>query len=203
MIGWLRKRNSLWSNPVLYGIGGFGLIALGIIGVRLLFMPAPVVAEPITPENIEAHIKSWADSFGLSIRKDSSSPNSYFQYTLTLSDGVSVDVARMKDRDRYLTLRAKITVSPEHKAVMSNWSNEEAVRLADELLLELARAKVSYSIAGLPRFDEVVVMEMVLISNDLSGDTFVRSLDDLDSQVMLVKEEVRLLAARNNHAKPR
>jgi hypothetical protein len=206
VIGWLRKRNSLWTSPVLYGIGGGTLIAFCIVGIRLLFAPPPPVIEPITTENIERHLRIWIDALGVSVKKDSIDANGgvYFEYSLTLHDGVPVGIARPKDRSRYLALQTAVSVSPEHKAVMATWSPEEGTRLVDELLLELARGKVAYQITGQPpQLDTIRIEKMVPIGNDLSEDTFARYLDDIDAQFSLAREEIRLLVARNTHAKPR
>jgi len=204
MLTRLKKMNSPWFLAILGGIIGTGLIASTLLCLRFLLTAPAATPEPITTENIESHLRDWVDALGLSIKKDTpdASTNVYFEYTVTLHDGIPIDVIRPKDRSHYLALQTAITVSPEHKAVMATWSVDESTRLADELLLELARGKVAYQIVGMP-FDSIRIMKSLPISSDLSEDTFAKYLDDIDSQFTLAREEVRLLVAHNTHIRPR
>jgi hypothetical protein len=57
MLTRLKENGSPWFTPILWGIGGTGLIAVTLLSLRfLLTAPAPL-PEHITPDNVEAKIR--------------------------------------------------------------------------------------------------------------------------------------------------
>jgi len=190
VLGWLKKRGSLWTTPALYGLAGFLLINGCFITLRLLFTPAPKAPEEITIANIETHVRDWADHLRLAVRRGDSA-DAYLVFVISLSNGHEVAVSRNKTRDRYLTFEGAIQVSPEHRDVISHLPADQAAQLMDEVLLEMARSRLNFSLVGRP-LQSVHIVKSVPIGNGLTEDVFAASIDEIDGGMFVARESIRL-----------
>lgn len=194
----LKKRAPSWASPALYGLGGSALIAVVILALgNLSSLPQQ---ERVTPANVEAHVRSWCDALGLAIKRQPVEADSYFSFAVTLNSGNVITVNRIRERDRYIIFRGGVTVSPDHAAIIGKLSDEQRIRLTDELTLELARSKLGFTI-GTP-IRRVLLAKSVPIGNGLTEDVFAGYLDEIDSGILLVREAFRLALDRIRLIRP-
>src|SRR5262245_60128793 len=73
------------AAPVMYGFAGTTIVAVLIFALTGHAILVPHEIE-ITPDNVEASVREWADEFGLGVTK-SVLPNSFWALTTTLRNG--------------------------------------------------------------------------------------------------------------------
>ena len=194
VITYLRKTQSTWATPLLYFVLSFMgvfVIAFTLTGKALLLRERPQT----TPENVESNIKAWADKFSLGIQKGTDNKFS-FVYSIALPSGRMVLVGRPKEREGYLQFQGNMQLSPEHEAAVKKISSAQQVRISDEISLELARSKIGWAVVGAP-FKGIVVSKAIPITSNLTEDSFIASLDEMDSSILLAREAIRLAFLHN------
>ena len=190
VLTFLRVKRPHWLNAVMYGLGGAALIAvIWVCAAGLAAVPRPL--PQTTAENVEARIREWTDTFGLSVRKERAEPGVYFVLVANLRNGTPVYISRAKAMDGYLQLQAALSLSQEHQAIVSRLSKGQALRISQELMQEMARFKIGFSLSGVP-LQQIRVTRSVPITASLTEETFARNLDEVDSAVMLAKATVSL-----------
>jgi hypothetical protein len=70
-------------------------------------------------ENIESRITEWLDAFGLT-RQRLSEPACHFAYRVIVQTNVPLLILRTRGHDRYLTLIANVSFTPEEKTLFDN-----------------------------------------------------------------------------------
>lgn len=189
MLTRLKKRGSAWFAPILWGIGGTGLIAATLLALALLLTVPLSTQEHITTDNVEPHIRGWLDAFGVAVKKEASNADSYFILTVTLRNGNPVLISRPKLRDHYLMLQSSINISPEHKAIISKMSPGQLMRLVDQVELEMARSGIGHTLNG-PPLESVIITKSVPIGDSLSESVFAGYLDVMDNGMNLARESI-------------
>src|SRR6266566_2056165 len=91
----------------------------------------------ITPENIEPRITEWLDAFGLT-RQKLSEPSCHFAYRIIAQTNVPLVILRTRDHDRYLTLIANVSFTPEEKTLFDNLEESKKEEFIREMRLEAA-----------------------------------------------------------------
>ena len=135
------------AGPVLYGLGAATCIALlsyAALGHGLLSKLKP----PITPSNIESYVRQWYDSLGLGIAKMPVTPDADFGFNITLKNGNRIVVGVAKERPNYLQYQTLVALTPEQQTALARLNQAQANRVTQEVVLELARSRVAYTIGG-------------------------------------------------------
>jgi len=192
----LRKRESKWVAPVLYGVVTVACLAViwfTFTGRSLLSKHQPAV----TPENIEANIKTWADNLAMALER-TNIPESHFAYVARLHGGDPVEIFRGNEKPAYLQLRTTLVFSPEHQAIWSKLSKHQTDKATQELGLEFAKLKagVFFGSAVGPNGQliqtSVVIRKGVLIA-DLNEVAFSESFDEMTRATALVRAATNLV----------
>jgi hypothetical protein len=195
----LRAKWPRYAGPVLYGL--LGIASLAIIGFAILGHSLLSREQPqTTPENVEANIRAWADSFVVGVTK-APVKEAHFALVITLHNGNPVVVARTKDRPNWLALQSTLTLSPEHQAAMAKLSKAQADTVVEELTLELARSKMGYELSGPPPLQSITLSRAVPITSNLTEDAFAGQLDQMDSAMQLVRVALTLSLERKAQEK--
>ena len=177
LLTFLKFKKPAWLNALMYGLAGSALVA--VIFVCLVGLTAiPRGEDETTAKNVEGRIRAWADTFGMATKKDSRD-DSFFVIILTLHSGTGVIIRRPKSRERYIEFDTNIAVSPEHEQIIKNLSEEQSQRIFEEVVLELARSKIGYSVSG-PPISNMFLVKAVPVAN-LTEESFANDLDDIDS----------------------
>jgi hypothetical protein len=196
LIAYLKQRSSSWLGPAVWGIGGCVLVAIALLcfwGIAAIPKTHP---PDVTDKNIEQNIRGWLDDFGLSTKKQQDEPTTIFTLVTTLPNGDPIAIGQLKTHPRYLTIQSTVTISPEHKSVIDKLSKVESDELVAQVNLEMARAKVS-NIMTSP-LGSVVLVSRLPITSDLTEDEFMRHIDDMDSDISIVRDTVQLRVAAAN-----
>jgi hypothetical protein len=190
----LKERNSKWAGVFAYGFAGFAFMSIIVFtftGHAIFSTETPHT----TSENVESNVRVWADKFSLGIQKQADDKFS-FVYAISLPTGRGVLVGRPKQREGYLQFQGNTALSPEHEAALKKLSPSQLERISDEISLEMARSKVGFAAIGVP-FKGLVVSKAVPITSSLTEDSFVATLDEIDSDMLLAREAIRLAFFRN------
>jgi len=185
-----------------------GYAALGALCVAILLFtftgrPLLVQSQPTTtPDNVEEHIKKWADSLGLGVARDPSpSQDVFFGLVVTLKNGNAITVARTKAIPDYLQFQIQLNLSPDHQAIFSKLTKDQAKTVTEEVMLELARAKVGNFITlGSPQTGSPITQSVLVVGNTpiegLTKDEFIREINDIDEGVTLTRAATELALGR-------
>lgn len=190
LLAYLRAKKEKWAAPALYGLSGFAavfVIAFVFVGHSLLFKEQPRT----TPENVEANIKAWSDSFNLGVQSFPI-PNNYFYLAVTLHSGQKVAIMRPKERDQYLKFEGIWAMSPDDMAAIRKLPKPQQFRLQDAVSLELSRAKIGFGFTGDP-IETIRLMRWVPITESLTKDTFIGYMDELDIDLIMAREAVIMI----------
>jgi hypothetical protein len=198
-IAYLEKKKSEWAKPALYFVltgCAILVIAYTLVGHALLSQEQPQT----TAENIESNIKTWADKFSLGIQKQTDDKYS-FVYAISLPSGRGALVGRPKNREGYLQFQGDMGLGPERIEFLKKISPAQLEQISDEINIEMARGKIGFVIVGIP-FKGIVVTKAVPITSSLNEDSFVASLDEIDSSMLLAREAIRLAFIRSGMTTP-
>jgi hypothetical protein len=205
VIAWLKKKKEAWAAPGLYALVSFVavfVLAFTLVGHPLLSQQTPTT----TPENIEANIKTWCDTFSMGMQKQSLDPRTDFMLMITIPDnGRKFLASKFKERPRYLVFEAHVPISGEDQAIVNKFSREQNLFVYHEVRLELSRSSVGFAIAdsgmGTP-IRELVLVKRIPITNDFTEDKFLTYVYEIDHGIVMAGEAVTL-AVRLNQTKPR
>lgn len=147
-------------------------------------------------ENVESNVETWADKFSLGIQKQEDVKFS-FVFAISLPSGRTVPVGRPKEQSRYLQFQGNMSIAPEHEAILKSLSAPQLERVIDEINIELARSKIGFAfVTG--TVNGIIVTKSVPITNDLTEDSFIASLNEIDSSMLLAREAIRLAMLHND-----
>jgi hypothetical protein len=189
LLGWLKSKASQWANPVLYGIVAF--TAVLIIGYVLTGRPVLSKQQPqVTPENIEANVKTWSENLGMSVER-TNRQDAFFSYAMRLYSG-----------DPVLQFMSTISIAPEHQAILAKLSQVQSEKMIQELNLEVARANLgcSFGISGTQnatsgtRFLTAVFLQRGVPLENLNEGYFGVNFDEITRGVELVRAVILLKA---------
>jgi len=172
-------------------IEGMPIRALLLVGALLVLLVGLYFKRQrasITPENVELKVRQWGDAFGLGTTKISD-PAFYFGFQVRLPNNLPLTIFRTKDHPHYLTLFARVTLDPEHKASYEKLSELQRGELIHKLQLELARAKVSCAIDF---SSSTTIEKMVPITQTLTEAELMNAIQEVQFGMVLFSAAVAL-----------
>jgi hypothetical protein len=189
MFAYLKKKQSQWLPMFTWGLGGAALILACILMWKGL-MAIPEKHVSITPQNVEANIRTWLDDFHLSTKSDSN-PAAHFVLLATLSNGDGVYIVRLHDLEHYLVFKSNIGISPDHLSIIRSMGKADYDQFVAETSLELARAKVNFALSGSP-VTNIAIESTLPITENLTEADVMKSIDEMDAAMVLVRNSVAL-----------
>jgi hypothetical protein len=194
-VAWLRHKRPQIAPVIAYGLGTAVSIAVlfyAVTGRSLLSVPQ----SHITSKNIESKVVEWTRAAGLQVSKQND-PNWDFQYVIT-KNGHPIGIGVSADREGYLQLQCPLTIAPEHLSILSKLSPEQANEVAQEVILDLSLAKIGFMIQGQP-MRQILLQKAVPINDNLTKDTFLSDLDDIDSDFLVARAAAILSIEKHRH----
>ena len=200
VIARLRAQRPQIAPTVMYGLVGSVCIALLIVTVTR--KPLFSFGDRITTENLEQHVRGWANDLGMGVNDGPVATNAYFTDIVTQKNGRPVMVVQAKERAKFLQIESTLTLSPEHQVIFEKLSPEEKNAVTQEVMVEMARSRIGYEVLSDPQGHQpmagVHLMKGVPI-DQLTQASFVGNLDELDSAVSLVRAATELALIRHPH----
>ncbi len=153
----------------------------------------------ITPENIEPRITEWLDAFGLT-RQKLSEPSCHFAYRIIAQTNVPLVILRTRDHDRYLTLIANVSFTPEEKTLFDNLEESKKEEFIREMRLEAAKAKIATS---LDRASYIWTIERrVPITANLTEADFIGNISEVNYSVLIMIDTIGTALRRRQQVRP-
>jgi hypothetical protein len=178
------------SIPAVLAIGGLALACAGLY--RTLTFGA-------NASNIEQRIREWSKRLGLATTPQEGGPPSYFSLLITLGDGNQVVVSRPKegDRDRFLSFRSRLILSPEHRAILVKMTKVQAYRAVLGLQMEMARYRIGFDLQmanpnELTSLAAAALTEDVPITSALTDAVFLEHVRNMDNAETLLRDAINL-----------
>lgn len=183
----LKKKDSRWFKPATWGLIGAGLAAVIVVAfVALTRMPKPLPG--ITPDNVEASLRTWLDNFELSSKKIDD-PQSIFALVITLDNGTHLVASRPKTLDRYLLFSSSVSFGQEDNALLARMPKEESDQLKLRISAELVKARVEYSMDAL---NTITILRRIPITENVTEDTVMHTVDAINFDKLLVLQTIYL-----------
>jgi hypothetical protein len=157
----LKWTQSEWVTPIGYALMGFAFFVILAFFIHSAFPRNP---SPVTTENIETHVRAWADDFGFGYRRvpeQDIATEAIFAIRITLPSERNVVVFRPKSRPKYLNVQASIKPGREHQEILSTLSEARAQELTEEVRLELTRAGLDFLLTG--KLERIVIVQRLPI----------------------------------------
>jgi hypothetical protein len=159
----------------------------------------------VTANNIEENVKAWSHDFGLSVQQKTD-PDSYWFLNLTYANGLQLSLRRpkSKENDPFIQFEAIVSPDPDQQVIFDNLSKDQSKRIADELVLELAKARISYHFLAQPPapFKGVLIAKAVSITRRLNRYVFSSYLDEMQSEIILVEQTIVLDTTNKKTTRP-
>lgn len=182
----LKLRASRWATALLWGFAGAALIAVSVAAVRIALSASQTPS--INAENIERTVRQWATSFGYGVTPKSDA-DMHFCFLVALPTGRQVLVGRPKELDRYITMRAMVTISPQHQALLAKMRSADQARFFHGLAIEMARFKIGFAQSA--PLQNVMLIRRLPIADTLTESVFMEAIEEVDMAELLVIESVR------------
>jgi len=194
IVTYLRKKNSSWLSPVLYGLGGGALVAaILFFGISAARQGQAIVPDSVTPDTIESDITQWANNSRLAIQKVDDK-DAYFGYNITLPFNAKVNVFRPKGSlDNMVTFRVILIINSMDQAEMEKLTPRQKLQIYEQVDLELARLQIEHVEIGSSTVpvQRVEIERSVVIKNMTPAD-FSSALGALVSAQEVVQQAINL-----------
>jgi hypothetical protein len=187
---WLKLRQSRWSPPILYGLAASALTALTLYAISVQHHFSVEQASQTTTDNVESRVRSWLDDFRLTVARSTNSSTDYWRYTVHMPNTNNIEVARLKERDSYVTIFATIYLAP---ADVAKIPKDKLDTFRTTLFLEAGRAGVGFSMSldsVSPKSVTMYLEKRVPITTALAEDALVSSIDRIDTAMLLLRTEM-------------
>lgn len=167
----------------MYGLGAFVLMLVALAAFAVLdFLP-----QRVTPGNIEAHLRKWADDYSLGVTKVSDEKN-VFTLTVQVMDNSTIGVAREKSNDQTLWLGSRLVFSDSQQTALKEAGEERQIVLGSHLRQHLAALNISYSNV-VPPFTNMSLGKRISI-NGLDEVTFFDKLHEVQDALIVARETI-------------
>jgi hypothetical protein len=173
----------------------------------------------ITSENLESSVRTWADDLGLGVTRMQPLPNQEVQFGLviTLNDGNPLMVFRgAKEKTGFLQMQCALTLSPEHLAMLSKLTKQQADDAMQQIILEMNRSRIGFVVQTASAVTNgqvttttptilqqtIIVSKPLAITDDLSEAAFGERINELDSEIGIVRATTHLTLERYSRHQP-
>jgi hypothetical protein len=193
LIAWMKRRGSTWVQPLLYGLAAATLIAVMFaawVTTRTNLASAPR-HDPTTIENAEARVRQWSDELNFSVRREQD-PATIWSLLITYPQpqGMTIKVARTRERGDYLTFLSRISLGAEHAKLYEAMPPKEKRRLERQLILELARSRTSFNVEVNPLRTVIVVGSVPIVG--MTKETFRNKVDEVGAAKVVAFNQLLL-----------
>jgi hypothetical protein len=147
-------------------------------------------------ENIEENIVLWLKALKYPIEKHAS--GKFFVYGSITRNGTVVAVTRSTDMDqRYIVIETLVFLTVVQHDIVVRYSQEQKDRLADLLSIELTKFKIAYTLAlDSPTLGTGITIQKTVPIQNISEDTFIDALDEVDKSAEATRDSLRLLIGK-------
>lgn len=213
VLAWLKIKWPSYAVPAMYAFVGTACIAVILFTFtgRGLFAKHPL---EITPENLEENVRKWVDGAGQGIAKmpPAMTHDLDFGIVVTLNSGNQIQVFHGKDKSGFLQMQTPLVLSPEHLAMLSRLSKEQADEAIEEITLEMNRSRIGFVMqtATAPPliapvttttpsiFQQTILVTKPIAITDLNEGRFVGQINEIDSEIGVVRGITDLTLKRYN-----
>jgi hypothetical protein len=206
VIAYLQHSYQAWFTWVLWTLISAALITV-IVAAFEIWRRLPKPTTEVTPENIEANIRAWLDSFRLGVKREEN-PDALFTIIASLDNGMPILIWRPRLLDRYIMVEGHIRISPDDKAIFDSLPEEEKAVFAMRLSVELSRDSMGF-VMNLAQTNDIVLQRRLPITTDLTESNFMTAVDEVTNAThrafktlsLMLHEMIKKHAAHNKPKK--
>ncbi len=188
----LNAKYPQWGAHARYALMTFVLLALLIFTFTGRAIFAPPISQEVTPENVEANIKIWADHLAISYQRKDVPDGDFFYGTVTVGN-IPIDVFRVKGKPGYLQMKGTLNFAAQHQSAMAKLSERDFSQFVNQLNLEVARLKLTADVGLI--FDQktkqpirtTIVLDKGIPIAGLSEGIFSSQVDDINGDINQLK----------------
>jgi hypothetical protein len=183
LVTYLKRTNSTWFQPVLYGLAGGALVAVILLCGQIVASPKRSEA---SPENVETKIQEWVGNTAISVRQATAiAPNTIFTLELTFPNSNKIVVERFKSSDSYITLESHLLVdSQDQQKSFAALSQPDAQDILSNISLEMSRARIQASTQAPPR---ILDLAQIIRIDSMTEEKFMDDISGMENAVSIAK----------------
>jgi hypothetical protein len=205
LISWARDKRPQFvaaAQTILIFLACAAIIWFSVAG-RPIFTPG------VSEQNIESYVRTWLVEGGVGLRK-TSNDGMVFEYEIIPSQsdtgflansGVIIAIAQPKPYPKRLLIHAGMTLDGETKTLIQALPQYQREQVAELLSIEMARAGVTFTIDH--ELKVIHISSTVLITNNLSEDTFYKEVERVDDAVVIAENLLNFQLTSRNGSKHR
>jgi len=182
IVAYLAHIQSIWTMPVLLGLGA-ALMSAGIVIMARAWAHLPPIRTRPNAKNIESCIHSWLDNERVSVKNDPS-VGSYFRFRITLNEKTMTIVRTRGEFEDYVQILADLGTHGDNK-LLEQFNEDEIVKTLWDVKVELARAQVGYSGLENPP-NNFMIFRRVPIHHNLTEFIFMSMVGSVEAAMNLV-----------------
>jgi hypothetical protein len=197
LVGYLKRTNSTWFLPALWGAIGALIMATALyVGSLVNQKENPIINQ----DNSEEVVRSWLDSYAV-VRtrialQNELLPNQYFRIESTYPSGDTVNVVRLKGHEGYIVTYADLVIAQEHLDKIKKLSQADQADLQQVMSIAMANTGTEFVSDATKAFH---VEKRIPISG-LTEFTFINNLEDVDRAIILAR--ATLITELDHRLKP-
>ena len=175
----LKIKRPNWSSPLIYSLVAFTLTWVCIVCIETSYKISLEKSSITTTENIQEKVRIWLEDFQIP-NQNNLDNNAYFSYIVTFDNGNKMNIARLKTKDHYVVIAARIELEP----LINKLPQIQREKLLFQIMSEVAKQRIAFStkISG-----EIYLFKRIPIVAELTEDAFIGGIDDMDSAMLIVR----------------
>lgn len=200
-VAYLAHIQSVWTNPLLMGLGAALMVSL-IFGVVKAISHLPPKRTMPDTQNIERCVRSWLDNYKVAVKNDPA-PDAHFRLRVTLDSNSHVTIMRSKtEYPEYVQIISFMGMRGDDNKLLEQFSEDERTQIFLDIKLELARAKSGYSGLVDPP-ENFRLFRRVPIHHNLTEFAFMTTVFEVEAAMILVGLVFLRARHQSNQRKPR
>jgi len=184
-----KKALSKWIESLMYGFVFIVLSALFITSINVRNIIIKQQESVTTIENIEGKVRSWLDDYQYKTQKINNNNDLYFQYHVTVSNAVTMDIQRMKSTNHFLTISAVYTFK-EIQEHLDKLPKDLMARLLIQMRIETARLGLDIKMPQTPIIEYYVIECNLPINEKLTEADLIKAIQTVEAGVLIVQNSL-------------
>jgi hypothetical protein len=202
MLTYLINKKSKWGTyltyvlpALMYGVATTTLVTLLVLSFHIEQKLELQEKTVTTTENIQEKIRGWLENLHYNMQNEPVEGNLYFKYLITMENGNKINILRLKDKDHYITITARLLPTQEVKSLFDKLTKKQGKDLWTQVRIEASRRNNATLINNA---DNSTYLQRNLPVGGLTENTFSEAIDYMDGTMVILQETISMILRHDN-----